>query len=68
MIMGSLYDYILSQSDSEPCEKYIWKPDTCKDCKYCEARRRGKFTSVFYCALKDRFVSPSSVKECFKNK
>lgn len=70
--MGRLFDrdtYLQNEEDPNPDAIYVpYHRDTCKDCKFCEARRRGKFTCVFYCTSKNRFVSPNSVKGCFKNK
>lgn len=68
--MGRLFDrdtYL--QNEEEPSADAIYVPyhrHACSVCKYCEARRTDKFTSVFYCTSKNRFVSPNSVKECFK--
>lgn len=69
--MSRLFDHdTYLQNEEEPNLNTIYTPyhrDTCKDCNYCEARRTGKFTSVFYCNAKNRFVSPNSVKKCFKS-
>lgn len=68
--MGRLYECYL-QNEEEPDSGAVYVPyqrDTCKGCKHCESRRTGKFTSVFYCTERNRYVSPSSVKGCFKIK
>lgn len=68
--MGRLFDrdtYL--QNDEEPNTDAIYVPyytKTCKDCKYCEERRKSKFTSVFYCNKLSKFVSPNSKKDCLK--
>lgn len=63
--MSSLYTANL-QIDKEGDLVNPYVKNMCRTCMYCESRKGNVSISIYYCTLKNRFVSPNSVKECFK--
>lgn len=63
--MSSLYTANLQNDEVSEDAINPYVKDRCINCTYCESKE-GK---VYYCTLKNKFISPNSVRYyCFKTK